>query len=626
MLGLASAPLPAQEAQELTAELKRLSLEELARVDVTSVSRRAEPLFGAPAAVTVVTGEEVRRSGATTLPDALRLATGMQVGRFDSRTYAVSARGFNISTANKLQVLIDGRSVYSPLFAGVLWDVPDVLLEDLDRIEVIRGPGATLWGANAVNGVVNVITKSARDTQGSLLSAGGGSEEQAFAAARHGGRAGERLFYRLYGKYAYRDALALAQGGSADDPLRRAQGGFHLRWERGAEDVAIFQGDLYRGLIGHPVQLDTEISGGNLLGRWERTLAGGSQVRVGLYWDRSHRDSPRVFEERRDTADLDLQHRVALGRRHDVVWGAGYRTSRDRVEDSPVLGWDPNRRTISVLNLFAQDEVTLLPDRLRLTVGAKLEEHESTGLEAQPNVRLAWTPDDRRTVWASVARAVRSPSRLDEDLRIFSGPVLVLRGSRDFEAEELLAYEAGWRQLLGERAKLDAAVFHHEYDELRSQEPTPGSGLPIVLANRLEGRVRGVELEVDFDLTPTWRWRAGAAWLDKELRLEPGSGDSTRGRSEGHDPDVHGFVRTGLDLPGGVELDGTLRYVDDLPTLAVPSYLELDLRLGWRPRAGLELELVGRNLLDGSHLEFAPAGGLREEVERGAYARATLRF
>lgn len=621
---LAGASLSAQE--QIAQDLKRLSLEELARVDVTSLSRRPEPLFASPAAITVLTAEEIRRSGATTLPDVLRLAAGMQVARFDSRTWAVTSRGFNITTANKLQVLIDGRSVYSPLFAGVQWDVPDVLFEDIDRIEVVRGPGATHWGANAVNGVVNIITKSARETQGSLVTVGGGDEERAFASARYGGRLGERAFYRVYGKYADRDALALATGGSAGDSLRRGQGGFQVRWEGGEGSVGTLQGDLYRGRSGHPVQQDTDIAGGNVGGRWERRLAGGSELRLGLYYDRTHRDIPGLFEERRETVDLDLQHHLPLGPRHEVVWGAGYRVSRDRIDDSALLGWEPNRRTVTQLAAFAQDELTLVPERLRLTAGAKLENHESTGLEVLPNLRLAWTPTSHRTLWASAARAVRSPTRFDEDLRIFAGPVLLIRGSREFEPEELLAYELGLRQLVGPAAQMDLTAFYHAYDELRSQEPTPGSGLPIVLANRLEGRLWGGTLALDVEATPSWRWRAGATWLDKELRVEAGSRDTTGGRDEGNDPDLQGFLRTSVDLPHRVELDAALRYVDRLPDPAIPSYLELDLRLGWHPRPGLELALVGQNLLDESHLELAPRGGLREEVERGVHARATLRF
>lgn len=627
-----AALVPAVWGQEsgssvLASDLKELSIEELMEIDVTSVSRRSEPFSGVPAALTVLTADEIRRSGANSLPEALRLATGLHVARSDGRTWAISARGFNITTANKLLVLIDGRTVYTPLFSGVFWDVQDTLLEDIDRIEIIRGPGATLWGANAVNGVINIITKTADTTQGGLAFAGAGTEERGFGGVRHGGALGERGHYRAYAKYTHRDALRRASGADAGDPMWLGQGGFRSDWRGAGADTFTLQGDAYTGRSGEAIRDDTNLDGGNLLGRWSRALSDTSNMELQVYWDRTHRYIPDLFEEHLDTWDLDFQHRLLLAGRHDVVWGLGYRLMRDRVDNSAVVAFLPGRRTMELGSAFVQDEIELVQDRLRLTVGSKLEHHESTGLEVQPNARLAWTPDERRTLWAAISRAVRTPTRIDEDVVFYfpDGSAFV-QGSRDFHSEKLLAYELGYRRQLGQDLSLDVATFYNVYDELRSQEPAPGGGFPITLANNLEGETYGLEVRSSWQATPRWRWHAAYAYLEKDLRVQPGSRDVTGGRGEGNDPRHRASLRSSLDLPAGLELDGWLRYVDELPFPAVPSYLGLDLRLGWRPTGALELSLVGQNLLHESHPEFGAPTPNRLEVERGFYGRATWRF
>lgn len=627
------ATLPVAGQADLTQEpqpedLKRLSLEELMEIDVTSVSKRTEPLSRAAAAITVLTREDIRRSGVTSLPEALRLVNSLQVARQDARNWGITARGFNITTANKLLVLIDGRSIYTPLFSGVFWDVQDTLLEDVERIEIIRGPGATLWGANAVNGVINIITRSAADTQGGLLSLVGGDEERAVVGARYGGALGESGHYRAYARHTDRDALVFPDGRDAQDPYRFSQGGFRADWGAASAsgDSFTLQGDLYDGRIDEAIRDETEVDGGNLLGRWSRTLAGGSELTVQAYFDRTHRLIPGLFEEDRDTWDLEIQHNVKTGGRHHVVWGAGYRTTRDRVGNSPAVGFFPDSRTVDLANLFAQDEVSLLDDRLRLTVGSKLEHHESTGFELQPSVRLAWTPDERQTLWGAVSRAVRAPTRLDEDVVYFqpNGSDL-LRGSRDFDSEKLIAYELGWRSRLSPTVSLDVATFYHDYDDLRSQERSPGGGLPIVLANELEGETYGVELRGHYDPLEWWRVQVAYAYLGKDLRLDPGSTDPTGGLAEGNDPRHRATLRSMIDLPRRTELDLWLRYVDELPSPLVPSYTELDLRIGWRPTDRLDLSLIGRNLLHDSHPELGPAA-IREEVERSFHGRVLWRF
>ncbi len=629
---LLAALVPAGWGQEAgpgasASDLKDLSIEELMEIDVTSVSRRSERFSGVPAALTVLTADEIRRSGANSLPEALRLATSLHVARANGRTWAISSRGFNITTANKLLVLIDGRIVYTPLFSGVFWDVQDTLLEDVERIEIIRGPGATLWGANAVNGVINIITRSAGTTQGGLAVAGGGTEERGFGGARYGGPLGERGHYRAYAKYSNRDALQYPSGAGARDPMWLGQGGFRSDWSGSDGDTFTFQGDAYTGRIGEAIRDDTNVDGGNLLGRWSRAVSETSNLELQVYWDRTHRYIPDLFEEHLDTWDLDFQHHLLIAGRHDVLWGLGYRVMRDRVDNSATVAFLPGRRTMELASAFIQDEVELVEDRLRLTVGSKLEHHESTGLEVQPNVRLAWTPNGRRTLWGAVSRAVRTPTRIDEDIVLYSpdGSVLT-QGSRDFDSEKLLAYELGFRAQPRQDLSLDVAAFYNVYDELRSQERAPDGGFPITLANNLEGETYGMEVRSNWQATPRWRWHAAYVYLEKDLHVLPGSRDITGGRGEGNDPRHRASLRSSLDLAAGFELDGWLRYVDELPFPEVPSYLELDLRLGWRPTEALELSLVGQNLLHESHPEFGAPTPNRPEVERGFYGKATWRF
>ena len=624
---LAALPGAAQNQVAEAGELKRLSIEELMEIDVTSVSRRSERLNQAAAAIIVITRDEIRRSGVTSLPEALRLVNSLHVARQDQRTWGISARGFNIPTANKMLVLIDGRSVYTPLFSGVFWDVQDTLLEDIERIEVIRGPGATLWGANAVNGIINVITRRAADTQGGLVTAGAGNEERGFGGVRYGGTLGANGHYRAYGKYFNRDSLVRADGSDARDPMWMGQGGFRADWAASERDAFTFQGDAYTGRIGEFIRDDTNVDGGNLLGRWSRTFSEESDLELQVYWDRTHRYMPDWFEEHLDIVDLDLQHRLPLSERHDLVWGFGYRWHHDRVGNSNGVGFFPENLDTNLFSLFAQDEVSLLEDRLALTLGTKLEHNDSTGLEVQPSLRAAWKASDRRTLWGAVSRAVRTPTRLDEDVVFFlpDGSPLV-QGNRGFESEEVIAYELGYRIQPDPEVLLDIAAFYNVYDDLRSVEPPAAAPFPIGLANNLEAETWGLELRGNLQPVQGWYLTVAYAWLDKELRLDPGSRDTSGGAGEGNDPEHRITLKSNLDLPGGLELDGWLRYVDSLPSPAVDSYTELDLRLGWRASEALELSLVGQNLLHGTHAEFGPANPLREEVERGFYGKATWRF
>lgn len=622
-------PARGQEEPEIdSSDLKSLSIEELMEIDVTSVSRRSERLSRAAAAITVITNEDIRRSGVTTLAEALRLVNSVHVAQADGRTWAITSRGFNLTTANKLLVLIDGRSVYTPLFSGVFWDVQQTFLEDVDRIEVIRGPGATLWGANAVNGVINVITRSSRITQGGVAQLGGGEEERVFGGVRQGGKLGERTFYRVYGTYVNREALAFPNGADAQDPLRIGQTGFRIDGDLSSRDSFTFQGDAYRGISGEAIRTDTRLDGGNLLGRWTRSLTDGSGLELQVYWDRAHRDIPQSFEEHQDILDLDFQHQLAVGRRHLLVWGLGYRYIRSDAENSPGVAWVPEDRDQGLASAFVQDDVQLIQDRLRLTVGTKLEVTESTGLEVQPSVHMAWTPDDRRTLWGAVSRAVRTPTRLDEDLRFIDveGNPFVF-GNPDFESEELLAWELGYRVQPASALILDLATFYNVYDNLRSQEAlVPGQRFPIRLDNKLEAEAWGLELRANYEAAPWWRLHGAYSWFDKDLTLDPDSTDPTGGVPEGNDPRHRFTLRSSFDLPRGVQMDAWLRYVDELPDPRVPSYTEMDLRVGWVPRPGLDLSLIGRNLLHDRHPELGAPTPTRKEVERSLYGRVTWRW
>lgn len=628
---LAAAPSIAvqEEPGPPASDLKRLSLEQLMEIDVTSVSRRSEPVSGAAAAITVITGDDLRRSGATSLPEALRIFASMQVAQSNGNTWAISSRGFNTTTSNKLLVLIDGRSVYTPLFSGVFWDVQDVPFEDIERIEIIRGPGATLWGANAVNGVINILTRSSRDTQGTLVSLGAGVEQKALVTARQGGKLGEGASYRAYGSYSYADSLALANGDSARDPLRRGQAGFRLdREDRGAGSLSL-QGDAYHGLAGQSVvvRTDTVLDGANLLGRWTHNYSEDSGSDLQVYYDYTHREIPRWFEEHRHTLDVDYQHRLPFGKRHEVVWGAGYRVTRDQVGNSPGVAFLPDSVTESLFSAFAQDEIALAP-RLRLTLGTKLEHNHWTGFELQPSARLAWTPNERRTLWGAVSRAVRTPTRYDEDIVFFSptgSPTL--GGSSAFQAEELLAWELGYRVQPRTGLLVDVAAFYNVYDNLRSYEPAaPPAVFPYHFGNELNADTWGIEARTSWQATSWWRLHAAYAYLGKDLSLDPGSYDPTDGKLEGNDPRSRFTLRSQMDLARGFELDGTLRYVGRLPSPVVPAYTELDLRLGWQATDRLEISVVGRNLLHSRHPEFGPPTPLREEVQRGAYGKVTWRF
>jgi len=651
-------------AKENPTDLTELPIEDLMNIEITSVSKKQQKLSDAAAAIFVITQEDIRRSGVTSIPEALRMAPGVEVAQINANQWAITARGFNSRFANKLLVLIDGRSVYSPLFSGVFWNVQDTLLEDIDRIEVIRGPGATLWGANAVNGVINIITKQAKDTQGGLISAGGGTQERGFGEIQYGGKIGEGTYYRAYTKYFNRNHSVDASGQAAHDGWDALRGGFRLDSELSAHDSITLQGDIYRGKSGETLAVasvkapfiqtfddDIHTQGGNILGRWIHTFSKSSEMVFQMYYDRTERQES-INGEKRNTLDMDLQHRFALGERQEVVWGLGYRFTRDNIKNSFPVSFNPDQRTNHLFSGFAQDDIVLFKERLRLTLGSKFEDNDFTGFEIQPNVRMLWTPGSRHSLWGAVSRAVHTPARADVDLRVNAsvipplvppnpGPLpayVTLFGNPDLKSEELVAYELGYRFQATNRLSFDIASFYNVYDHLRSAEPgspsveasppPPHLLFPLMVSNQVKGKTYGVEVAADWRPLEWWRIQASYSYLQIKLNGSE-SLDSTAKVDQGRSPHHQFHLRSSMDLRRDLECNLNFRFVDKLPDFDVKSYASLDVRLAWKPHPNLELAIVGQNLLSNHHAEFkgeAIISSLPTEVERSVYGKITWRF
>ncbi len=621
----------AQTNEQTQADLKKLSLEELMQVEVTSVSRRAEPLSEVSSAVQVITQEEIRRSGARSIPEALRIASNLEVAQASSQTWAISSRGFNANVGNKLLVMIDGRSVYTPLFSGVFWDVQDTLLEDIDRIEVVSGPGATLWGANAVNGVINIVTKSAKDpsAQGTLITGGAGTEERGLAGIRYGGKLAENVYYRVYGKYFNRDETVLANGMDNEDDWQFGQGGFRIDWDQSDENLLTFQGDIYGGDLNRLAGDNSEVSGGNFLTRWNRVISADSDLQVQFYYDRTYRRIPGTFAEDLDTYDLDFQHRFLLGERNEIIWGAGYRLTYDDVDNSGTVAFLPEELTRTLLSAFVQDKIEIVEDQLFFTLGSKFEMNDYTGFEVQPSAKLTWLPVTNHTFWGGISRAVRTPSRIDRHLYLPSAPPYVIAGGPGFESEELLAYEIGYRFVPHERLLVSVSTFFNDYDKLRSVTPGP----PRMIQNGLEGETYGVEFDASYQVLDWWRVRFGYTYLEEDIKVRPGFADFNNALGETTVDPRHQFsLRSYWDLPHDFEFDWGVRYVERVHNVSngmpgsVPGYVEADVHLGWFPTKNLELSIVGQNLVQRRHPEFGFPAPTRAEIERSVYGKITWRF
>jgi iron complex outermembrane recepter protein len=646
-------------AQKPASDLTSKSIEDLMDIEVTSVSKKEEKLFGAAAAVYVITREEIRRSGLTSIPELLRLAPGLEVARIDGTKWAVSARGFNGRLANKLLVMIDGRSVYSPETSGVYWEVQDLLLEDIERIEVVRGPGGTLWGANAVNGVINIITKHTSDTRGGVVAANAGSEERS-VGFRYGANLADNASYRVYGKYFNRSQLVDLAGRGANDGQQLERAGGRIEWQLTERDGLALEGDIYRTNLrenstgvspANPFAPLTnryvEFSGAHITGRWTRTSSSGSSTALEAYYDHFSRKL-FDFENNINTLDLDFQHHAALSRRHDLVWGLGYRRiSQDSKSDSrSSIQLNPKARTAQVFSAFAQDGITVVKDRLQLILGIKLEHNYLSGFEAQPSVRLSWTPSQTQTLWAAVSRAVRTPARSQQDVRVnfqaFPGPgglpiIATVFGTANPESEILNAYELGYRARPHRKLSLDVATFYNVYHRLTSFEPgvpffetdpIPHLVVPSYYANLLHGETYGLEAAFNLDVTHRWKLHGSYSFLRVQLHPDRLSADTISEVAEGADPRHQFQLHSHFNLGRTLDLDASLYRVSSLRTQRVPGYTRIDSRIEWRIRENFELSGGVQNLLDNRHLEFNGNDVLvlPSQVRRSVYGKILFRF
>ncbi len=657
--------------QSPPANLAQLSLEDLGNVEVTSVSKEPEQVRKTPAAIFVISQEDIRRSGATSVPEALRLAPGVEVAQVDSNHWSISIRGFAGQFSKSLLVLIDGRSVYTPLFSGVYWNVQNLLLEDVDRIEVIRGPGGTIWGANAVNGVINIITKSAKDTRGGLVTLGSGSVDQGMGEFRYGGGIGKSFDFRVYG-------IAFGRGSEFHpvqtpltppltlerdpfDAWQMGQGGFRTDWKAGDHDTFTVQGDMYRGVTGERVALgsfsqDSEVttddnafvSGGNLVARWQHETGEGSDIQFQTYFDRTNFKDLELGETR-DTFDFDFVQHQKIDGDQKLTWGLGARVSPSNfTQTSEGVDFLPHQQTDTIYSGFAQYELPIVRDKLSLTAGTKLEHNNFSGFEYQPSVRLLWTPTNRQSFWAALTRAVRTPSRQEQDVQfaiyaapaspMFPAPVFFeITGNPEFQSERMLGYEAGYRTTITSCVYLDIAAFYNIYHDLQSygalgltltSVPPPTHYLILLpYANGIEGHTIGVEIAPDWRITSRWQVRGSYSYLHMALKDEPGFTDTGNVLVNylGSSPHNSVALQSLLSLPKRFDVDISYRYVSALPSQGVKAYGTGDARLGWHLKENVEFSVVGQNLLQPQHAEFAGDPGPVVEIKRSVFGKITWR-
>ena len=642
-------------AQQPPPDLGSMTIEDLMNLTVTSAGRKEQKLSSAATAVYVITQEEIRRSGATSLPDVLRLAPGVQVAQISSNSWAVSIRGTSSKYSNKLLVLVDGRTVYSPVFSGVYWNIQDMLLEDIERIEVVRGPGATLWGTNAVNGVINIITKPADETRGTLVGVGGGNYDSGFGYVRQGARAGKNGNYRTFLQYGHHQELIATSGTGAGDSWGLLHGGVRGDWLFSNRDTLTIQGDLYRQNADQLYRVvapsfpysamvpgQERASGGNALLRWTRQFKPNSEAAWQVYYDRMTDDAGGYLRQTVDTVDVDFQHLVRAGQRHDVVWGGGFRFARVQTAGSPQIALAPADRNLITFSGFVQDEMALAPERLFLTLGTKVESNVYTGPEVQPSVRLLWAPTRRQAAWAAASRAIRSPSPFETSIQLNMaafpvGPgmteVIRMVGNPGMRSEELIAYEAGYRAEPHSRIDVDAAGFFHRYHRLSSCAAgtpilSPGTlTLPYVLGNGLDGRSYGLEAAATYKAFARWKLSGSYSWLHARTVYSPTHPQTRAFVDLGFDPEHLFQAHSYLSLPHNLEFDTNVYFVGAQQAGPVDRYTRVDLRVAWQPTRQWEWSFTGQNLLRPQHSEFLYWDqGTPEQVGRSFYGKVVWRF
>ena len=639
-------------------DLTQFSLEDLMNVQVTSVSKKEQKLAKTGAAIFVISQEDIRRSGATNIPDLLRMVPGVDVARVDHSNWAVSIRGFNSVYANKVLVLIDGRSVYHPAFSGVLWFAQDVPLEDIERIEVIRGPGGTVWGANAMNGVINIITKSAENTPGGLLTAGGGTDLQGEGLLQYGGKAGAKGDYRVFGSYSNQGKSDAADSDQPADARRLAEGGFRSDWRLSARDLLTVEGD-YRKVDGGetisgvlPQMLSAQGTyaqslgdeGENILARWTHRFAKGSDISLQAYFDKSDAFANGAHDFA-TIGDIDFQHHLRAGSRNDVVWGLGYRADANRFAGNNLTTLHPLDRTDALYSAFVQDEITL-STTLSLTVGAKFEHNAYTGYENEPSAQLVWAPNSRNTVWVSAAKAIRQPSAIDNGLEAVSALValpqgafglVTVFGNPSTKVEELRDFESGYRAQINRRLSLDVTGFLSFYRNLETSEPQtpyfalipgpPHLVIPLLYENLAHARNYGAEAFATWNVSDRWKLSPGLTLLNMSVTRDATSQDAVIEQSAGYSPRRSFQVRSFINLGRSFEWDQTLGYTGALAVGNIPGYVRLDVRVGWRMGEFTEFSITGKNLLEPRHAEF-PDSQLIDHMldQRSIFGKITWRF
>jgi len=660
-LVLIALAMSAAQAQNAQPDLTDLKIEDLMNVHVTSASKKEQKLSRVPAAIFVITQEDIHRSGATNIPDLLRIVPGLEVAQINSSTWAISARGFNGQYSNKLLVLIDGRTVYTPLFSGVYWDVQDVPLDSIERIEVIRGPGATVWGANAVNGVINITTKTARETRSGIVTAEGGTLDHGGGMVRYGGRLSAGGTYRLYADGFQMGSFLTPDHRNAEDDWYRFHAGFRIDDNVDAKDSLTLEGEAIRGNAGElvstivslvpPVNANLDLrdrfSGWDVLGRWKRVFSSGSETTLQIYFDRDTRGDT-TYGDALNTVDIDFQHHGTWGRRQDFVWGLGYRLHSDKTAPDFRFSSNPAELSYQIFNSFIQDEIAIRPDHLFVSLGTKLEHEYFNGFNLQPTARIAWSPEEGEMLWAAVSGAQRTPSRGETAIRdneaVYPGPdnlpiLISVFGNPAQKNEHLIATEAGFRKALTDRLSFDSTVFFNHYQDLQSAEPgstrletdPPPAHLlmPIYLANLLYGETHGIEAFASVKLARRWTLSPGYTFLTMHLHRDASSLDVSGGlETEGNNPNQQAQLRSNVNLPWHWQWTTSAYFVGRLPAQKIASYTRLDTNLAWQLSDKISLGLVGQNLLRDLHQEYSGPDLTTTPslIRRSAYARITWRF